>query len=106
MSKVTKLNPRESAGEPKGYTGSIRGTALAEAIEENCQDILSASAILGVVAEAIDSYRSMSGYPRALAYVAEILDKVAGNLLNTQALEDRAIEIAQAREAEAAGGAA
>lgn len=109
MTTVTKF-PTATADTARRYKGSIQGTALEAALDEQREAAWEIEAVLRMAAiainEEIDSAElDAPNYFLALRRAADRARKLADDLEGS-VLEDRAIEIAQAREAEAAGGAA
>lgn len=109
MTTVTKF-PTATADTARRYKGSIQGTALEEALDEQREAAWEIEAVLRMAAiainEEIDSAElDAPNYFLALRRAADRARKLADDLEGS-VLEDRAIEIARAREADAAGGAA
>jgi hypothetical protein len=88
-----------------GYSGSIGGTPVEEALEEQRNALFGAQAIIKMAAAALQHHFGgdwPAGVPMfslALENVAKTLDDVAG-ALEAYSLEERALEIASAKSAD------
>lgn len=108
-SSVTRLKTPATA-RSTDFNGTIQGTALEAALDEQREAAWEIEAVLRMAAiainEAIDSAElDAPNYFLALRRAADRARKLADDLEGS-VLEHRAIEIAQAREADAQGGAA
>lgn len=93
-----------------GYSGTIQGGTLDEALDEQRAVLWDAQAIIETVAQALERQfgrdwpaGDMPIYPRVLRRAAALIDEATG-ALEAGVLEDRAIAISRARDEEAPEG--
>lgn len=88
-----------------GYKGSIQGTSLERALDEQRTGLFLAGAMVDTVRSTLEQEfghdwpAKYPEFPRVLREVSRIIDDTAGNL-EAGVLEDRALEMARAEPSE------
>ena len=86
-----------------GYTGTIQGTPLDTAIDDQRSRLWAAQSIVDMVIGSLQNHfdeawpADIPDFPRALREASRVIGEVAGDL-EAGVLEDRALEIARAEE--------
>lgn len=101
---MPKPGSLEDLDRLSGYTGSIQGTHLDTAIDEQRTALWFAQSVIDLAVGSLENEfgvdwpAKLPDFPRALREVSRIISSVTGSL-ETAVLEDRALEIARAAEA-------
>jgi hypothetical protein len=98
-SKGPGKDTAEVLDQLSGYSGSIAGTPVDEALDELRDRIFDAQSIVEIASRALQDLSEDGkepGYTRALGNVRKSLDEIAAGL-EAGTLEDRALAIARAK---------